>query len=215
MTTLVSEHAVRQQLAQMGAVLYGRGLAPGSSGNLSVRVGDGYLVTPTNSCLGRLDPTTLSKLDMRGQLVSGDPPSKEAVLHLSVYRARPSAGAVVHLHSPYAVALSCLAETDPADVLPPITPYYIMRVGTLPLVPYYPPGDRGLAQAVESAMDGHRAVLLANHGSVVSAPSLDEAVYAAEELEETAKLFFVLRGYATRYLTAAQVAELHRLFPSA
>jgi len=209
----MSEHAMRDHLVRLGAALYDRGLAPGSSGNLSVGVGDGYLVTPTNSCLGRLDPAALSKLDARGHPVSGDPPSKEAVLHLSVYRARPPAGAVVHLHSPYAVALSCLADVDPADVLPAITPYYVMRVGTLPLVPYHRPGDRALADAVGAVMATHSAVLLANHGSVVSGPSLDEAVYAAEELEETAKLFFVLRGCATRYLTAGQIAELHRVFP--
>jgi len=209
----MNEHAAREHLARLGAALYARGLAPGSSGNLSVRIGDGYLVTPTNSCLGRLDPAAVSKLDAGGRPVSGDPPSKEAVLHLSVYGARPSSGAVVHLHSPYAVALSCLADVDPADVLPAITPYYVMRVGTLPLVPYHRPGDRALADAVGSLMGTHSAALLANHGSVVAGASLDEAVYAAEELEETAKLFFVLRGCATRYLTAGQIAELHRTFP--
>lgn len=211
----MNEHATRDHVARLGAALYGRGLAPGSSGNLSVRLGDGYLVTPTNSCLGRLDPAVISKLDAQGRPISGDPPSKEAVLHLSVYCARPSAGAVVHLHSPYAVALSCLADVDPIDVLPAITPYYVMRVGTLPLVPYHRPGDGALADVVGAVMGTHSAALLANHGSVVAGASLDETVYAAEELEETAKLFFTLRGSGVRYLTADQIAELHRTFPKA
>lgn len=208
------EQALRERMSEHGRSLYDRGLTPGSSGNISVRLPDGMLITPTNSCLGRIDPDEISKLDRSGELVSGRPPSKEAFLHHSYYRMRPAQAAVVHLHSTWSVAVSCLAEIDPDDVLPPITAYYVMRVGRLPLVPYYPPGDRSLAAAVEAAVADARAVLLANHGPVVGASDLDAAVYAAEELEETAKLWMLLQGHKTRFLEPHQVQELHRRFPS-
>jgi len=210
----MNEHALRERICEHAASLFARGFSPGSSGNISVRLDDGIIVTPTNSCLGRLQPARLSRLDAQGELVAGDPPSKEAVLHQAVYRARPSAQAIVHLHSPYSVAVSCLADADPGDVLPPITAYYVMRVGRLPLLPYYPPGDAELAQAVGRATADQRAVLLANHGPVVAGKSLDAAVYSAEELEETAKLYLLLRGENTRFLTDAQVAQLRQRFAS-
>ena len=147
-------------------------------------------------------------------MLAGDKPSKEAFLHLAMYRERPSAKAIVHLHSTYSVALSCLADIDPADVLPPITAYAVMRVGKLPLVPYFRPGDLALAEAVAKLAKAHHAVLLANHGPVVAGKELDGAVYAAEELEETAKLHLLLRGCDVRLLTAEQVTELHQAFPS-
>ncbi len=209
----MSEQLLREQIRQLGASLYARGLAPGSSGNISVKLEDGFLLTPTNTCLGRLDVDRISKVNWDGRLISGDPPSKEAFLHLTIYQERPSAQAVVHLHSPYAVAVSCLAEVNPDDVIPPITAYYVMRVGQLPLIPYYRPGDRALAEAVRHAVKSHHAVLLANHGPVIAGPTLEAAVYAAEELEETARLFLLLRGHATRHLTAEQIAELHAAFP--
>ncbi|MEM6355777.1 MAG: class II aldolase/adducin family protein, partial [Pseudomonadota bacterium] len=140
--------------------------------------------------------------------------SKEASLHLSMYEAQPELRSIVHLHSPYAVAVSCLADLDPEDALPPITPYYVMRIGRLPLVPYYPPGDDMLADAVRGAARNAKAVLLANHGPVVAAKTLPGAVYAAEELEETAKLYLMLRGAPTRLLTPDQVAVLRERFPS-
>jgi ribulose-5-phosphate 4-epimerase/fuculose-1-phosphate aldolase len=204
----MSEAKQREAICTIGASIFGRGLTAGSSGNISVRTAEGWLMTPTNASLGRLDPARLSKLDDGGQLVSGDPPTKEHFLHRVMYEERPATGAVVHLHSPHSVAVSCLAEIDPADVLPPITAYYVMRVGRLPLVPYFRPGDLALAEAVRGFAGKHHAVLLANHGPVVVGANLDAAVNAIEELEETAKLYLLLRGAKTRYLTAAQVSEL-------
>jgi 3-dehydro-4-phosphotetronate decarboxylase len=198
----------REEICRLGASIFARGLTAGSSGNISVRVADGWLMTPTNASLGRLDPARLSKLDDNGKLVSGDAPTKESFLHRVMYEERSKTGAVIHLHSTHSVAISCLADIDPADVLPPITAYYVMRVGRLPLVPYYRPGDLALAEAVRGFAGKHHAVLLANHGPVVAGTSLDAAANAIEELEETAKLFLLLRGSKTRYLTQEQVAEL-------
>jgi ribulose-5-phosphate 4-epimerase/fuculose-1-phosphate aldolase len=170
-------------------------------------------MTPTNSCLGRLDPARISRLDTGGKLLSGDPPSKEAFLHIAMYQERAKCGAVVHLHSVHAVAVSCLVDVDPGDVFPPITAYAIMQVGKLALVPYFPPGDATLAEAVRKLAGKHHAVLLANHGPVVAGSTLDAAVNAIEELEQTAKLVLLLRGQSVRALTMEQVAELNRRFP--
>jgi ribulose-5-phosphate 4-epimerase/fuculose-1-phosphate aldolase len=205
-TTLESD--LRESICELGASLFTRGLTFGSAGNISVRIPGGWLMTPTNVSLGRLDPARLAKLNGDGTLVSGDAPTKESVLHRAMYGERPDAGAVVHLHSTHSVAVSCLDGIDPANVLPPITAYYVMRVGRLPLVPYHPPGDRDLAEAVRRLAGKHHAVLLANHGPVVAGTSLDAAANAIEELEETAKLFLLLRGSRTRPLTDAQVAAL-------
>ncbi len=210
----MNEQKLREQMALHGRSLFERGLTSGSSGNISVRCEETILITPTNSCLGRLDPERISKLDASGHLLSGDKPSKEVLLHLAMYRARPNDRAIVHLHSTHSVAVSCLADANPEDVLPPITPYYVMRVGRLPLIGYYPPGDEALAGEVERAARSSRAMLLANHGPVVSATDLDSAVYAVEELEDTAKLHLLLRNMPTRFLTAEQCAELHQRFPS-
>ena len=204
----MSEAKEREAICAIGASLFDRGLTAGSSGNISLRVENGWLMTPTNASLGRLDPARLSQLDDNGRLVAGDPPTKESFLHRVMYQERPDTGAVVHLHSTHSVAVSCLAEIDPADVLPPITAYYVMRVGRLPLVPYFRPGDVDLAEAVRGFAGKHHAVLLANHGPVVAGSNLDAAVNAIEELEETAKLYLLLRGAKTRYLTQAQVREL-------
>jgi ribulose-5-phosphate 4-epimerase/fuculose-1-phosphate aldolase len=208
----VNETRLRERICAFGRSLFERGLTFGSSGNISVRLDDGFLTTPTNVSLGDLDPARLSKLDAEGRHVAGDRPTKETFLHLGMYRRRTDAGAVVHLHSTWSVAVSCLADVDPEDVLPPITAYYVMRVGKLPLVPYYPPGDPGLGPAVEALADRHRAVLLANHGPVVAGSDLEAAVWSIEELEETAKLYLILRDRPVRLLTAAQVAELRRRF---
>ena len=204
----MSEAKLRDDICAIGESIFARGLTAGSSGNVSVKTEDGWLMTPTGSSLGRLDPARLSKLGPDGRLVSGDPPTKENFLHRVMYAERPKTGAVVHLHSTHSVAVSCLAEINPEDVLPPITAYYVMRVGRLPLVPYFRPGDFDLAEAVRGFAGEHHAVLLANHGPVVAGSDLDAAVNAIEELEETAKLYLLLRGAETRYLTAAQVKEL-------
>ncbi len=210
----MNENHLRDAIARIGKSLYDRGLAHGSAGNISVKLSEGWLMTPTNSCLGRLDPARVSRLDANGKLLSGDKPSKETFLHIAMYRERPAAGAVVHLHSVHAVAVSCLADVDSNDVLPPITAYAVMQVGKLPLVPYYPPGDESLAEAVRKLAGKHHAVLLANHGPVVAGSSLDAAVNAIEELEQTAKLMLLLRGHAARHLTPEQIAELNRRFLS-
>lgn len=210
----MNENAARDALADRARSLYERGYAHGSSGNLSVRVDDGVLVTPTGSCLGRLDPARISRIAPDGRTLSGDPPSKEAFLHLAVYASRPSARAIVHLHCTCAVAVSCLVHDDPGNVLPPLTAYHVMRVGTLPLVPYYAPGDRALAAAVGALAEKHRAVLLANHGPVVAGTSLDDAVDSAEELEQTARLSLLLTNRATAPLSAEQVAALDARFPN-
>lgn len=210
----MNDREIREQIALHGKSIFDRGLTAGSSGNISVQVPDGMLITPTNSCLGRLDPDRISKLDKQGDLIAGDKPSKEAFLHHSMYQSRPQETAIVHLHSSYSVAVSCLADVDESDVIPAITAYYVMRVGKLPLVPYFAPGDEKLAAAVEDAAVTSRAVLLSNHGPVVAGKSLDAAVNATEELEETAKLFLLLRGEKTRFLDATQVRELRQKFPS-
>ena len=204
----MSEAKLRDDICAIGASIFARGLTAGSSGNISVRTGEGWLMTPTDSSLGRLDPARLSKLGPDGRLGSGDPPTKEGFLHRVMYAERPKTGAVVHLHSTHSVAVSCLAEINPEDVLPPMTAYYVMRVGRLPLVPYFRPGDLALAEAVRGFAGEHHAVLLANHGPVVAGSDLDAAVNAIEELEETAKLYLLLRGAETRYLSPAQVKEL-------
>ena len=204
----LNESKLREEICRLGASLFTRGLTFGSAGNISARLEDGWLMTPTNVSLGRLDPARLAKLDAKGKLVSGEPPTKETFLHRAMYSERPQASAVVHLHSTYSVAVSALADVDAANVLPPITAYYVMRVGRLPLVAYYPPGDPALADAVQRLAGKHHAVLLANHGPVVAGSTLDAAASAIEELEETAKLFLLLRGSKVRLLTNEQVAAL-------
>jgi ribulose-5-phosphate 4-epimerase/fuculose-1-phosphate aldolase len=209
----MSETSLREAIVRYGRSLFERGLTFGSSGNISARLNDGWLMTPTNVALDRLDPARLSKLDADGRLLSGDAPTKESFLHIAMYRERATAKAVVHLHSTHSVAVSCLADVSADDVLPPITAYYVMRLGSLPLVPYYPPGDLDLAEAVRKLAGKHHAVLLANHGPVVAGTSLDTAVGAIEELEETAKLFLLLRNERTRWLTPEQVADIRKRYP--
>jgi 3-dehydro-4-phosphotetronate decarboxylase len=192
-----AEARLREEICRLGKSIFDRGLTHGSTGNVSAKSEDGWLLTPTGSNLGRLDPARLAKLDWQGQLVSGDPPSKEAFLHLAMYQERPSHGAVVHLHSTHSVAVSVLAEVNPHDVLPALTAYYVMRIGNLPLVPYYAPGD----------------MLLANHGPVVGGSSLAAAADAVEELEATAKLYLLVRGQKLRPLGDAEIADIRRRYP--
>jgi ribulose-5-phosphate 4-epimerase/fuculose-1-phosphate aldolase len=207
----MNENALREALALHGQSLYQRGYAHGSSGNLSARLADGFLITPTNSCLGRLDPARISKVDLAGKHLAGDAPSKEAFLHLAMYQERSTAQSIVHLHCTHCVALSCLEHFSG---LPPITAYYVMRIRELAQVPYYRPGDRALAEAVRDKAKKHHALLLANHGPVVAGKSLEDAVCNAEELEETAKLYFLLEGRRSRFLDAGQIADLEKNFPS-
>ncbi|UCH46901.1 MAG: aldolase [Betaproteobacteria bacterium] len=211
----MNETALREQICLLGKSLFDRGFTVGSSGNISARTDDGnWLMTPTNSCLGRLDPARLSVVDANGDLLSGDKPTKESFLHLSMYAQRPEAGAVVHLHSTHSVAVSVLADVDEETPIPPITAYYVMKIGQLKLLPYYAPGDMSLANAVREVADRHHAILLANHGPIVAGKTLEAAVYASEELEETAKLFLLLRGSKITVLDSAQIAELQVKWPS-
>lgn len=209
----MSETHQRDEITRLAKSMFDRGLTFGSSGNISVRLEDGWLMTPTGSTMGTLDPARISKLDDNGAHVSGDKPTKESFLHRVMYEQRPTTGAVVHLHSTHSVAVSCLANINPKNVLPPITAYYVMKIGTLPLVPYFAPGDLDLAKAVKEMASDHHAVLLANHGPVVAGKSLEDAVYATEELEETAKLFLLLKDMNTSYLTDHQIDDLKERFP--
>ncbi len=206
------ENRLREQIVRYGRSLFDRGLTAGASGNISVRLDDGWLLTPTNACLGELDPGRLAKLDWAGRSISGDPPSKEAFLHRAMYEERDGAGAIVHLHSTHSAAVSCMSGLDHADCLPPLTAYFVMKIGRLPLVPYHRPGDPALGEAIRGLAGKHSAVLLANHGPVVSGTSLEAAVYAAEELEETAKLFLLLRGSPVSLLNQQQIDELKSVF---
>lgn len=206
------ENRQRDNIARLSRSLYERGLTAGSSGNISVRLEDGWLLTPTNACLGELDPARIARMDWQGKLLAGDPPSKEAFLHRSMYEERSGAGAIVHLHSTHSAAVSCMAGLDHSNCIPPLTPYFVMKIGRLPLVPYFRPGDQALGGAIRSLASKHSAVLLANHGPVVSGSSLEAAIYATEELEETAKLFLLLRNTPTHCLDAEQIAELRAVF---
>ena len=210
----MSENAERDSICRLAKSLFDRGLTIGSSGNFSVRLDDGWLMTPTGSSMGNLDPNEISKLDLSGNLISGNNPTKESFLHIAMYDERPDSRAVVHLHSTHSVAVSCLADIDKENVLPPITAYYVMKIGTLPLIPYFPPGDINLAKAVKEMASDHHAVLLANHGPVVAGKTLEDAVYAIEELEETARLFLLLKNMKTQYLNQNQVNALTKLFPN-
>ena len=205
----MSDAALRERICAVGDSLFRRGLTFGSTGNISVRHPEGgWLMTPTNASMGELDPARLSRLDDAGILLEGDKPTKEAFLHRVMYARRHDAKAVVHLHSTHSVAVSCLHGLDCRDCLPPLTAYYVMRVGRLPVVPYWPPGDETLALEVEKLAGEHHAVLLANHGPVVAGTSLDNAMYATEELEETARLFLLLRNQSISPLTPDQVEDL-------
>ncbi len=209
----MSEARLREDIVRFARSLFERGLTPGSSGNISVRLADGgWLVTPTNASMGFLDPARLSRLDGEGRLVSGDPPTKEMPLHSALYQTRSGGRAIVHLHSTHAVAVSMLPDLDPADVLPPLTAYYLMRVGRTALIPYYRPGDPEVAGAIRGLAGRYASVLLANHGPVVAGASLEAAIFAMEELEETAKLHLLLRGVRPRLLSPAQIRELAGAF---
>ena len=209
----MTETKSREDICRFGRSLFERGLTPGSSGNISLRLDDGgWLVTPTNASLGSLDPARITRLDAQKRLISGDAPTKEIPLHAAFYESRAAARAIVHLHSTHSVAVSMLPGIDPRAVLPPMTPYYVMKCGATALVPYFRPGDPAVADAIKGLAGKYASVLLANHGPVVAGDTLEAAVYAMEELEETAKLFLLLRGLNPRYLSPAQVDDLVAAF---
>ncbi|MCU1579013.1 MAG: aldolase [Rhodoglobus sp.] len=195
---------VGDQLIAAARSLYSRSLTHGSTGNLSVRTADAILVTPTGSSLGAVERRDLSIIDLQGTHVDGPKPSKEAFLHAAILRARPQANAVVHTHSTHLAAVSCLADLDSEDALPPLTAYFAMRIGRLRALPYFAPGDDRLGPAAEAAARDRGALLLRNHGPIVAGVSLGQAMDALEELEETAKLFLLLRGMSVRYLSESE-----------
>ncbi|HEV2859979.1 MAG TPA: aldolase [Pyrinomonadaceae bacterium] len=201
-----------EQLCDVANNLYERGYAHGSTGNVSVRVGDDVWVTPTGYSLRGLTPSKLARVSLEGNLLSENKPSKEHPFHTAIYRQRPEARAVVHLHSTYAVALSCLEEFEGDASLAPLTPYYYMRVAPLAVLPYFRPGSPDLAAAIERVAAGHHSMLLRNHGLICAGSSLPEAADRAEELEQTARLHFILRGERTRHLSPADVEDLISTF---
>jgi ribulose-5-phosphate 4-epimerase/fuculose-1-phosphate aldolase len=202
----------REEICRAGRSLFERRYTHGTTGNISVKVDNGWLFTPTNASLGELDPLRLAHVDAQGALISGDPPTKEAILHMRIYEARPDARAIVHLHSTHSVAVSCLSEASSEDVLPPLTAYYVMRVGRLPLVPFELPGTTALADAVGTMARTSKALLLAHHGPIVAGATLAEAMSAIEELEETARLWLMLQGRDYRTLSEEQVAAVREAF---
>ena len=201
---------LREQLCEFGRSLYTRGLTHGSTGNLSARLPDGnLLVTPTGSSLGRITPEGLSVVTPNGKLISGPQPTKEVPLHQALYSTRgDKAGAVVHLHSCYATALSLLPTDNERDWLPRLTPYGIMQLGQVRLLPYFIPGSPEIGSAIKGLAGKHSAIMLANHGPVVSAKTLEAAVYASEELEATSRLAYLTRALEPNALTAEQVNDL-------
>ncbi|MGI2033590.1 3-oxo-tetronate 4-phosphate decarboxylase [Rhizobium panacihumi] len=208
------EATLREDICMMAKSLYDRGLTAGASGNISARLSDGrLLVTPTGSSFGRLDPSRLSLFSADGKLMDGDKPTKEMPLHAAFYETRPEkTGAVVHLHSCHSVALSLLPEVDPDNMLPPLTAYSVMKLGKVKLLPYFMPGDPAMGDAIRGLAGKRSAVMLAAHGPVVAAKELEAAVYAIEELEETAKLAMLTRGANPRLLSEAQIADLVKTY---
>ncbi|WP_419913107.1 3-oxo-tetronate 4-phosphate decarboxylase [Hoeflea sp.] len=210
----MSETRLREMICTFARSLYDRGLAHGSTGNISARTDDGgLLVTPTGSSFGWLDPARLSRFDSKGAHIDGDRPTKEMPLHTAFYDTRGNrSGAVVHLHCHHAVALSMLPETDHDNALPPYTPYSIMQLGRVKILPYFQPGDPAMGEAVRNLEGQRSAVILANHGPVVTTATLESAVYAMEELEETARLAITLSGRNANTLSAVQVQRLIEVF---
>ena len=205
----MTEQQAREEMVRLGASFFQRGYATGSAGNLSMRLADGTLLaTPTGSCLGELVAERLSKVTPEGEWIDGDKPSKEISFHRAIYQNNPECGAIVHLHSLYLTALSCLEGLDSKNCIRPFTPYVVMRVGDVPVVPYYRPGDPRLGEDLAKLAPNYRAFLLANHGPVVVGKTLREAADNTEELEETARLIFTLGDLPIRYLTDDEVAEL-------
>ncbi len=205
----MKEKHLRAELVAVGRSLYERGYAAGGAGNISVRIDDErILATPSGSCLGRLDEETLSVVDFSGTLISGAPASKEVKFHLALYRGDSSCGSVVHLHSTWTTLLSCRADLDPDQVIRPFTPYFVMKIGQVQVIPYYPPGAQDIARDLAAWAGQRNAFLLRNHGPVVIGPSLLEAVDLMEEFEETARLDYLLRGSEVRYLSSEEISCL-------
>ena len=200
---------LREQICMLAKSMFERGLTGGNTGNISARTDDGgLLVSPTGTSFGRLDPARLSRFDPTGQLIDGDAPTKEMPLHTAFYDTRSTAGAVVHLHSCHSVALSMLEGADVDNFLPPLTPYAIMKLGKVALLPFFLPGDPAMGAAVRGLAGKRSAVMLANHGPVVAAKDVEAACNAVEELEDTARLALLTRGLSPRMLSESQVRDV-------
>ena len=204
-----AEAHLREQICVLAKSMFDRGLTGGSTGNISARTEDGgLLVSPTGTSFGRLDPGKLSRFDAKGTLISGDQPTKEMPLHSAFYNTRSTAGAVVHLHACHSVALSMMPDADADNFLPPLTPYGIMKLGKVKLLPFFMPGDPAMGEAVRGLAGKRSAVMLANHGPVVAGKDVEAACNAIEELEDTARLAMMTRGMHPRGLTDNQVQAL-------
>lgn len=207
----MSEQQLRAQMVSLGRSLFDRGFVTGGAGNMSLKLPDGnFLATPTGSSFGRLNADSLSVVDLNGNVISGDKPSKEVAFHLAIYRNRDECNAVVHLHSTYLTAISCLEGLDPDNAIRPCTPYYVMRIGSLPVIPYLKPGSPQIAVELAKKAPNYRAFLLANHGPIVTGKDLVDAVDNMEELEETAKLALLLNEKSIRYLSDTEISELKK-----
>jgi len=205
----MSDTALRELICTLAKSMFDRGLTGGSTGNISARTDDGgLLVSPTGTSFGRLDPARLSRFDAAGRLIDGDPPTKEMPLHAAFYDTRSTAGAVVHLHSCHSVAWSMMPDAEEDNFLPPLTPYAIMKLGRVKLLPFFRPGDPAMGDAVRGLAGKRSAVMLANHGPVVAAKDVEAACNAIEELEDTARLAILMRGFNPRMLTRPQVTDL-------
>ena len=205
----MSEALLREQICLLAKSLFDRGLTHGNTGNISARTEDGgLLVSPTGTSFGRLDPGRLSRFDASGTLISGDKPTKEMPLHTAFYDTRSTAGAVVHLHSCHSVAWSMMPDVDPDNFLPPMTPYSIMKLGRVKLLPFFLPGDPEMGRAVHGLAGKRSAVMLANHGPVVAGKDVEAACYAIEELEETARLAILMRGIHATVLREDQIGAV-------
>jgi len=206
---MTEETRLRELICTLAKSMFDRGLTGGSTGNISARTPDGgLLVSPTGASFGRLDPARLARFDAAGRHVGGDKPTKEMPLHAAFYDTRSTAGAVVHLHSCHSVALSMLPGADPDNFLPPLTPYAIMQLGKVKLLPIFRPGDPAMGEAVRGLAGKRSAVMLANHGPVVAGKDVEAACNAIEELEATARLALLTRGLGPRLLDATQIAEV-------
>lgn len=206
---MTAESRLREQICELARSMFERGLTGGSTGNISTRTEDGgLLVSPTGTSFGRLDPGRLSRFDVAGKLIAGDAPTKEMPLHSAFYDTRSTAGAVVHLHCCHAVALSMMPDADEDNFLPPLTPYAIMKLGKVKLLPFFRPGDAAMGKAVRGLAGKRSAVMLANHGPVVAGKDVEAACNAIEELEDTARLALLTRGLQPRMLNAAQISDI-------
>ena len=206
---MTEESALREQICLLAKSMFDRGLTGGSTGNISARTPDGgLLVSPTGTSFGRLDPARLSRFDAAGNLIGGDKPTKEMPLHSAFYETRNQCGAVVHLHSCHSVAWSLMPEVDADNFLPPLTPYSIMKLGKVKLLPFFMPGDPAMGDAVRGLAGKRSAVMLANHGPVVAGKDIEAACNPIEELEDTARLAILMRGYDANQLTPEQVSQV-------